>query len=52
VRAALKAPEVHAKLADLGLSTIASTPGELAAHLRSEIDAVGKLAQAIGLQPE
>jgi tripartite-type tricarboxylate transporter receptor subunit TctC len=52
VRAALKAPDVQAKLDDLGLSTIASTPEELSAHLRREIDEVGKLVKAIGLQPE
>lgn len=52
VRAALKAPEVQAKLTDLGLSTLASTPEELAAHLRREIDAVGRLTKAIGLEPE
>jgi tripartite-type tricarboxylate transporter receptor subunit TctC len=52
VRAALNAPDVQAKLRDLGLATIASTPEELAAHLRREIDAVGKLTKAIGLEPE
>jgi tripartite-type tricarboxylate transporter receptor subunit TctC len=52
VRAALTAPEVQTKLNDLGLSTLASTPEELAAHLRREIDAVGKLVKAIGLEPE
>lgn len=52
VRAALKAPDVQPKLNDLGLSTLASTPEELAAHLRREIDAVGKLTKAIGLEPE
>src|SRR6266540_3804708 len=52
VRAALKAPDVHAKLNDLGLTTLASTPEELAAHLRREIEAVGSLARAIGLEPE
>jgi tripartite-type tricarboxylate transporter receptor subunit TctC len=52
VRAALKAPDVQTKLNDLGLSTLASTPDELAAHLRREIDAVGKLVKAIGLEPE
>lgn len=52
VRAALKAPDVQAKLDDLGLSTIASTPEELAAHLRREIDAVGSLVNTIGLKPE
>jgi tripartite-type tricarboxylate transporter receptor subunit TctC len=52
VRAALKAPDVQVRLNDLGLSTLASTPEELDAHLRREIDAVGKLVRAIGLQPE
>lgn len=52
VRAALRAPDVQGKLNDLGLSTLASTPEELDAHLRREIDAVGKLTKAIGLQPE
>src|SRR6266853_214024 len=52
VRAALKAPDVQAKLNDLGLTTLASTPEELAAHLRREIEAVGSLARAIGLKPE
>ena len=52
VRASLKQPEVVAKLGDLGLTTIGSTPEELAAHLRREIDAVGSLAKAIGLERE
>jgi tripartite-type tricarboxylate transporter receptor subunit TctC len=52
VRAALNAPDVQPKLNDLGLSTLASTPEELAAHLRREIDAVGKLVKSIGLEPE
>jgi tripartite-type tricarboxylate transporter receptor subunit TctC len=52
VRAALKAPDVQVRLSDLGLSTLASTPEELDAHLRREIDAVGKLVGAIGLKPE
>jgi len=52
VRSALKAPDVQPKLNDLGLSTLASTPEELAAHLRREIDAVGRLTKAIGLEPE
>jgi tripartite-type tricarboxylate transporter receptor subunit TctC len=52
VRSALKAPDVQPKLSDLGLSILASTPEELAAHLRREIDAVGKLTKAIGLEPE
>ena len=52
VRASLEAPDVRAKLDELGLSIMASTPEELAAHLRREIDAVGKLVKAIGLKPE
>jgi len=52
VRASFKQPEVVAKLGDLGLTTIGSTPEELAAHLRREIDAVGSLAKAIGLERE
>jgi len=52
VRASLKQPEVVAKLGDLGLTTIGSTPEELAVHLRREIDAVGSLAKAIGLERE
>ena len=52
VRAALRTPDVQAKLNDLGLTTLASTPDELAAHLRREIEAVGKLTKAIGLKPE
>jgi tripartite-type tricarboxylate transporter receptor subunit TctC len=43
---------VQAKLNDLGLSTLASTPEELDARLRSEIEAVGKLVKTIGLEPE
>ena len=52
VRAALKAPEVQTKLTDLGLTVVASTPEELDARLRREIDAVGALTKAIGLEPE
>src|SRR5882672_5329808 len=52
VRSALKAPDVQPKLNDLGLATLASTPHELAAHLKREIDAVGALTKAIGLEPE
>jgi tripartite-type tricarboxylate transporter receptor subunit TctC len=52
VRAALTAPDVQGRLNALGLSTLASTPQELDAHLRREIDAVGKLTKAIGLEPE
>ena len=53
VRASLKAADAVAKINDdLGLTIVASTPEELAAHLRRDIDAVGSLAKAIGLEPE
>jgi tripartite-type tricarboxylate transporter receptor subunit TctC len=52
VRASLQNPEIVAKLGDLGLTLLGSRPEELAAHLRREIDAVGSLAKAIGLEPE
>ncbi len=53
VRASLKAADAVAKINDdLGLTIVASTPDELAAHLRRDIDAVGSLAKAIGLEPE
>jgi tripartite-type tricarboxylate transporter receptor subunit TctC len=53
VRASLKAADAAAKISDdLGLTIVASTPEELAAHLRRDIDAVGSLARAIGLEPE
>ena len=53
VRASLKAADAVAKISDdLGLTIVASTPDELAAHLKRDIDAVGSLAKAIGLEPE
>ena len=51
-RASLRQPDVVAKLNDLGLTIVASTPDELSVHLRRDIDAVGSLAKAIGLEPE
>jgi tripartite-type tricarboxylate transporter receptor subunit TctC len=51
-RKALLEPEVTKKLDDLGLDVVGSTPEELGTMLRQDIDAVGKLVKAIGLQPE
>ena len=51
-RAAMRHPDVAAKLDDLGLTIVASTPAELDAHLKRDIAAVGNLARAIGLVPE
>jgi tripartite-type tricarboxylate transporter receptor subunit TctC len=37
---------------DLGMELVASTPEELAKSLRQEINAIGPVVKAIGLQPE
>ena len=49
---ALQQPDVTSKLDDLGLETVGSTPEEFAVMLRQDINAIGKLVKAIGLQPE
>ncbi len=49
---ALQQPDITAKLDDLGLDVVASTPEEFAAMLRQDINAIGRLVKAIGLQPE
>ena len=49
---ALQQPDVTAKLDDLGLDVVASTPEEFATMLRQDINAIGRLVKAIGLQPE
>jgi len=51
-RAAMRHPDVAAKLDALGLTIVASTPDELDAYLKRDIAAVGNLAKAIGLVPE
>ena len=45
-------PEVTPKLSDLGMEVVGSTPEELAKLLRDDINAIGKVVKAIGLQPE
>ena len=49
---ALQQPDVASKLDDLGLDSVGSTPEEFAAMLRQDINAIGTLVKAIGLQPE
>ena len=49
---ALLQPDVTPKLDDLGLDVVGSTPEEFATMLRQDINAIGKLVKAIGLQPE
>ena len=49
---AMLLPDVAPKLDDLGLDPVGSTPDELATAIRQDINAIGKLVKAIGLQPE
>jgi tripartite-type tricarboxylate transporter receptor subunit TctC len=49
---ALQQPDVASKVEDLGMELVASTPEELAKSLRQEINAIGTVVKAIGLQPE
>ena len=51
-RKALLQPDVTPKLDDLGMEVVGNTPEEFAVMLRNDINAIGKLVKAIGLQPE
>ncbi|HYC44461.1 MAG TPA: tripartite tricarboxylate transporter substrate binding protein [Burkholderiales bacterium] len=52
LRAALRTPEGTKKFADRGLELIASTPGELAAHLKSEVQKWGRVIKERGMRAE
>jgi tripartite-type tricarboxylate transporter receptor subunit TctC len=52
VRAALKTPDAVKRWQDRGLDVIASTPEEMAAHLRSEIKKWGAVFKAQGIKAE
>jgi len=51
-RAALKFPDVLARLDQLALTPVGSTPAELDAELKRDLATVGSLVRKIGLQPE
>ena len=50
--AAIRSPHVAEKLAGLGYDAAASTPAELAAHVKLELARYGKLIKAIGFKDE
>ena len=50
--AALADPTIRQRLDQLGVDVAASTPGELAAHLKSEMDKWGPLIKAAGIKVE
>ena len=47
--AALANPTLKAKLADVGVTVIGSTPEELALHLKAEMDKWGPIIKQIGV---
>jgi tripartite-type tricarboxylate transporter receptor subunit TctC len=49
---ALALPDVHARLADLGMETIGDSPEEFAATIRSELPKWAKLIKDAGIKPE
>ncbi len=51
-RAALKFPDVLARLDQLALTPVGSTPAELDAELKRDLATVGNLVRKIGLKPE
>ena len=51
-RQALAAPDLAAKLADMGIANIASSPEEMTARLKKDIDYSGKLLNTLGFKPE
>jgi tripartite-type tricarboxylate transporter receptor subunit TctC len=48
----LAAPDVRERLAKMGAEPAAGTPAQFAAHIRSEIEASRKIAQAAGIKAE
>ena len=48
--AALNHPPVKARYAQLGATVVGSTPGELAAHLKSEMERWGPVIKAAGIK--
>jgi len=52
VRTTLRTPEETQRFADRGLDLIASTPDELAAHLKSEIQKWGRVIKERGMRAE
>ena len=52
LRNTLRTPEVTQRFAERGLDLIASTPDELAAHLRSEVQKWGRVIKERGMRAE
>jgi tripartite-type tricarboxylate transporter receptor subunit TctC len=48
----LNSPEVRAKAEDIGFPIATSTPGELTATIRRDIEYTAQIVKAIGIRPE
>jgi tripartite-type tricarboxylate transporter receptor subunit TctC len=48
----LSTPEVRARAEDIGFPIATSTPGELSATIRRDIEYTAKIVEAIGIKPE
>jgi tripartite-type tricarboxylate transporter receptor subunit TctC len=52
VRRSFQDPEVAAKLGDLGLTLVGSTPDELASTLRADLDKTARIVKLLGIEPQ
>jgi tripartite-type tricarboxylate transporter receptor subunit TctC len=52
LRAALNNPEVSAKLDALGTTPVGNAPAEFTEEIRADIAAVGRIAKALGIEPQ
>ena len=48
----LNSPEVRAKAEDIGFPVATSTPEELSATIRRDIEYTAKIVKAVGIRPE
>jgi tripartite-type tricarboxylate transporter receptor subunit TctC len=52
VAAAMAEPELRARMAELGIEPVASTPEEFAAHIAREIPRMARVLERAGIRPE
>ncbi|MSQ52473.1 MAG: hypothetical protein EXR28_11350 [Betaproteobacteria bacterium] len=52
VKRSFQDPEVAAKLGELGLTLVGSTPDDLASTLRTDLDNTGRIVKLLGIEPQ